>query len=107
MINAIFFKNNNFYYSFCVEGHAGYDTNGKDIVCAAVSSAIDMTIDAVKNIVGEKIDIYIDELVATVNFRLVNQDNEVSSMFIKSLCNHLINISKAYPDNIDVKIKSL
>lgn len=103
MINAIFYNNNNFYYSFRVEGHSDYNIAGKDIVCAAVSSAVEMTINAIKNVIGEKINLEIDDIRAIVCFELINKDNEVASLFIKSLCNHLVNISEVYPDNIKIK----
>ena len=103
MIEAVFFSNNNFYYSFLIQGHADYNINGNDIVCAAVSSAVDMTINAIKNIVGEKINLNINNKKALVSLELVNQDNKIASMFIKSLYDHLINISEVYPDNIKIK----
>ena len=45
MISGKVFKNkNNEITGFSFTGHSGYDGFGKDIVCAAVSSAVQMTI---------------------------------------------------------------
>ena len=43
-------KNNNQYKSILIKGHALYEDFGKDIVCAAVSSIVTTTINAIEMI---------------------------------------------------------
>lgn len=65
MTKVTIYKNSEGYISrFRVEGHSGYDTKGKDIVCAAVSVLAQTVLIAlveVLNINEELIDYSIDE----------------------------------------------
>lgn len=132
MIKALFFKKNNFFYSFRIEGHAGYGFDGNDIVCAGVSSAVDMTINAIKNIVKQDCNLEINASKAVVFFSLKDlksnnfetknaQDGEhkknsaeekidtfvLSSVFMKALHCHLANIAKAFPTNVSVLVSEV
>lgn len=51
MIRAEFFYKKGRPLRFTVSGHAGYAENGKDIVCASVSSAVQMAINGITEIV--------------------------------------------------------
>ena len=106
MIKAVFFINSEErYYKFIIQGHANYKTSGSDIVCAAVSSTVDMTIGAIKNLLKAQYLLKIDSKNSKVIFELKNKDIYSAGLFIKALCNHLINISKEYKDNVSVEIK--
>lgn len=48
-------------YKFKVEGHSGFDEAGKDIVCAAVSTATQSVILGLSEILGIRLNIIIDE----------------------------------------------
>lgn len=50
MIEAEFRRKGRRITGFSVSGHAGYADNGKDIVCAAVSSAVQMAANGVTEI---------------------------------------------------------
>jgi len=41
MIRIILYRHDQQYTGFCVSGHAGFAEAGRDIVCAAVSSAVE------------------------------------------------------------------
>ncbi len=108
MIKAFFFKNNNHYCSFKIEGHSGYASKGDDIVCAAVSSAVDMTIGAIKNVVKQQCEVEINSAKALVNFKLTRnsaQQDVVASSFIEALYLHIANISKSFPKNVTVRVQ--
>ena len=105
MIKATFFSYNDNYYSFIIEGHANHGFSGNDIICAAVSSAVDMTINAIKNIIKEDCFLNINPSKAEVYLKMKNKTSEKASLFIQSLYDHLLNISEAYPDNVKVKNK--
>ena len=52
MVSVTFFKNQkNFFSGFSLSGHAGMGEYGKDIVCAAVSSAVYMVINTLTDII--------------------------------------------------------
>ncbi len=50
MIEAAFICANRRVAGFTVSGHAGYADSGKDIVCAAVSSAVQLTANGITEI---------------------------------------------------------
>lgn len=52
MITISFRKNKDEYLSYEVDGHAGYDEIGKDIVCAGVSAVAYMGINALAEVAG-------------------------------------------------------
>lgn len=51
MINIEFYKKQNSIVKFVMNGHAGYSEND-DIVCAAASSAMWMTVNGIENVAG-------------------------------------------------------
>lgn len=103
MIKAQFFISNDLYFSFIIKGHANFNPDGDDIICSAVSSAVDLIIDALKNVVNADFKIDVNYQQAYVNLKLNKHDNNIASMFIKSLYNHLLNISLSYPENLNIK----
>ena len=48
-------------YKFKVQGHSGYDESGKDIVCAAVSTATQSVILGLSEILGVRLNLIIDD----------------------------------------------
>lgn len=50
MIVAEFFRKGGEITGFKINGHAGYDDYGKDIVCASVSSAVQLTANMITDI---------------------------------------------------------
>lgn len=106
MINAVFLKDNEFYYAFKISGHADYSFSGNDIVCAAVSSAVDMTINSTKNNCKKNYRLDINHSEAVVYLKVTKKDDFLSSIFIKELYNHLVNISKIYPANLSVTVNN-
>ncbi len=57
MIEAMFPRANCQITGFTVSGHAGYATSGKDIVCAAVSSAVQLTSNGITEILHYPADV--------------------------------------------------
>ena len=54
MIRAEFFSKAGRLTGFSVSGHAGYADAGEDIVCAAVSSAVQLTANGITEVLGVK-----------------------------------------------------
>ena len=52
MISICFSKKNDTYLSFEVEGHAGFDVIGRDIVCAGISAIAFMALNALTEVAG-------------------------------------------------------
>ena len=97
MIRAVFF--------FCfigrgfeIRGHAGGNA-GRDIVCAAVSSAVYMTANTVTEII--KVHADISEQDGHLKFS-VGEENDSAVAVLDGLKLHLTELSKQYPKKIKV-----
>ena len=89
MIRARFFTQDGAPCGFCIRGHAGLDAAGRDILCAAVSSA------GIRALVREK-DGYLYVWV-------VRKDRERSRAVLAALRRHLIGLFEAYPTYLQVE----
>ena len=78
-----------------IKGHALYDDYGKDIVCAAVSSIVITTVNAILSI--DKDAIKYDEKVFLIE---VLKDDEVVDKLLVNMINMLKELSEEYPKNI-------
>ena len=82
-----------------IKGHALYDEYGKDIVCAAVSSIVTTTINAILRIDNasieykEKNGVYIKVL----------KHSEVIDILLINLIDLLENLEKQYPKHIEIR----
>lgn len=78
-----------------VKGHANFDQSGKDIVCAAVSSAIIITVNALKHL---KIDNNVNFEVKEGYFKLNVLSNEkIVIGLLENLKYALTDLEKQYP----------
>lgn len=77
-----------------IKGHALYDDYGKDIVCAAVSSIVITTVNAILSI--NKDSITFDESVVIK----VIKDDEITGKLLINMINLLKELEHDYPNNI-------
>ena len=82
-----------------IKGHADYDTLGKDIVCAAVSSIVTTTINDILALTEDKIKY--DTQDGNVLITVVS-DNEVVEKLLNVLINMLKELATDYPQNIKI-----
>lgn len=102
MITADFFKNSdNKLLGFAVSGHSGFEDVGKDIVCAAVSSAVMLVSNAITESFG--IDAKVKSEGGTVCLKLNGESGEADKLLL-SLLNHLYVLQSDYPDFVRVKL---
>ncbi|MCD7847285.1 MAG: ribosomal-processing cysteine protease Prp [Oscillospiraceae bacterium] len=102
MITALFkVSGQGSYKGFSVSGHSGYSEAGSDIVCAAVSSAVMLTVNSC--IDGFNVDAVPEVYDDTVKFT-VNKKSSDADRLIDSLREHLEALSEEYPDNVAVAI---
>lgn len=88
------------YVKITFRGHADYDTYGKDIVCAAVSSTMLCTVNAIYLISDDSINVLKDNNIFTIE---VVKDDDVSNKLINNMMNCLKDLEKQYPKNIKIK----
>ena len=90
-------KNNK---KICITGHALYDTYGKDIVCASVSSIIYTTVNALFKINKESIE-YNDDgnTIEIINLR----KDEITNKLLDNMIELLHQLEIDYPKNIKIE----
>lgn len=102
MINADFLKSENGLYGFLVKGHAGYDLYGKDIVCAAVTSAVQLTANGITEVLGISANVLVLE--NKIELRLPSNSVKEAVFFLDALLLHLNLLAEEYEDTIIVNI---
>lgn len=92
---------------FDISGHSGYDEIGKDIVCAAVSSAAYMTANTIADVMGARVDVIVEESMGHMRFLVHNKYLSDCGYILKGFKNHLIMLEEMYPENIKVFYKGV
>ncbi len=102
MIRAEFFYKKGEPQRFVISGHAGYAESGKDIVCASVSSAVQMAINGITEIVKVncKVNVYED----TIECILPQSSRPAAWHFVSALRLQLKNLSEDFPKTINLII---
>ncbi len=99
MIRVKFFIGNNRLNGFEISGHAMFAQRGKDVVCAAVSSAAYMAANTVTDVIGASAQTSVDEAAMILK---LNESNDKCEAVLRGLELHLTELSKQYPQNIKV-----
>ncbi len=99
MIKVILTKKDDNVNKVIINGHAGYDDFGKDIVCAAVSSTVITTINILLSFDNQSIS-YNDSRGLIIE---VLKNDMATKKIINVLISNLYELEKAYPKNIQIK----
>lgn len=109
MIQIELLKKNGDYVSLKLKGHAGYNYNGNDVVCAAVSILVLNTVNSIEKIVKEKILVVKEEQkdgILEVNLSYIKSND--SKVLLKSMAFGLEQIKKKYGKKyIDINIREV
>jgi uncharacterized protein len=101
MIKTVLKKRDNHISEILVEGHANYDHKGKDIVCAAVSTALIISVNLIEKF---KLDHKIDLKVNDGYFKLQTKDVDLTiDTILSNLEYSLDDLEKQYPIYIKIK----
>lgn len=104
MIQIEFFKSGAEFRGFEVKGHSMRAPIGKDVVCAAVSSACLMAANTITEIIG----LNAIEEAEDAFMRLILEDELAPAQdMIKGLKLHMEELAKSYPKNIRVIISEV
>ena len=93
-------KKNNKYKKITFKDHANYAEFGKDIVCAAVSSTMLCTVNAIYLINEDSINIAKNDndfTIEVVNF------NDITNKLLENMMHCLESLEKQYAKNIKIK----
>ena len=102
MIRAEFFYKKGEPRRFVVSGHAGYAENGKDIVCASVSSAVQMAINGITEIVKTNCEVNVKK--ESIECVLAPEPRAAARHFVSALRLQLKNLSEDFPGTINLII---
>ena len=94
MIKVEVTKNN-----ISILGHANYDDYGKDIVCAAVSSVVQTSVEGIASINESAIDVKQSQDKLEI---IINSNDEITTKLINNMLNCLKQIEKEYSKNIKI-----
>ena len=99
MIKVRIVKNNNIIESIHCNGHAKYDSYGKDIVCASFSTMIITTINGILEIDSDAISYTDNNNLEIIN---IKKDNITNSL-LNNLVNMIYELRDNYDKNINIK----
>lgn len=99
MITVKIEKENGYYKSVSVLGHAMYDDYGKDIVCSAVSSIVITTVNAILSLDKESISYVVSK--KGLNIKILKQ-KRVTNVLIHNMIRMLKELEKKYQENIKI-----
>lgn len=100
MTQSKFYSTAGIITGFEIKGHSGVEQRGKDIVCAAVSSAAYMTVNTITEQYG--IEAAVSEKDGFLRVMLPVKDAKRCQELMKGFCFHLKELQKQYPHNIIV-----
>lgn len=93
MLRAVFYRRDNALCGFEVKGHAGYGTQGSDVVCAAVSSAVMLVCNAVTDFMGAQASAEVGEDMISLR---VHKHSAQSEKLLEAFYDHMENIAAEY-----------
>ena len=97
MTHITIYKNkDNQCVGFRVIEHAGYASDGEDIVCAAISVLVINTINSLDQLAGEKFKLVTNEEEGLIDCRFEKSINEKSRLLLESMVLGLQEIKKQY-----------
>lgn len=104
MIEISFFENGKETYKVIAKGHSGYAESGSDIVCAAVSTLVQSTYLAVKDL-GVDVDLARDDGVPLFEFGMEKESNNHDvQVLMRALRVGIEDLRSGYPKFITVKV---
>ncbi len=116
MLKVTFFKKNGVYFGFKETGHAGFDDEGFDIVCSAVSAMTMLVVNAIEvsycseaeyNIINDSADIEVYAYGALPETGLSPEKQFAISGLIYAYYVQLIDLIEEYGDYISVEEREL
>ena len=91
---------------FEVCGHANYGEHGKDIVCAAVSSAAYMVVNTISDVLNVSAEVNVRDD-GYMYLRVPDKSVYLCEILLKGLKNHLILMEESYPRNLKVNYEEV
>ncbi len=103
MIRAEFYETKGKLIGFRISGHAGFALNGRDVVCAAVSSAVQLTVNLLDNFECSP-DVKVGDNVIRCT---IGNDAAESSKILEELKRHIEAVIEEFPKTIKITISEV
>ena len=110
MIRVTVYKNGRYgYVGFDMEGHAGYDDPGKDLVCAAVSALVINAVNSIERFTDDETSCVSDEEKGSIRFRFRGIPSHDAALLLDSMILGLEEVeeSEEYEPYIDIIFKEV
>ena len=108
MIHVTIFRNSNLdFVGFRSEGHAGYDIEGQDIVCSAVSVLVINTINSIELYSHDDYEKPRYSEHGLVEFWLADKPSHDALLIMKVFANGIKDLSETYSDYICLTFKEV
>ena len=104
MTRVEFFDQDGRISGFNVSGHSGYAEAGADIVCAAVSTAVQFAEITISDVLGNRVKTKVNEEEARITLKLpaTCEDEEAVQAVLTGMMLTLCELRDQYPDYIEV-----
>ena len=106
MTTVTFYSEGSRITGFTVEGHSGYASEGEDILCAAITSAVRLAECAINDILGLEASVKVREKDASISLKLpgsLGQTNESTCQtLLTALMVYFTELTEEYPDHLIV-----
>lgn len=104
MTKVEFFTQEDRITGFRVSGHTGFGEEGSDVLCAAVTSAVNLTECTVNDVCGARARVRVNEAEASISLTLPAACDEEESVqaALSGLLVYLIGLRDEYPDYLEV-----
>ncbi|MFA5657752.1 MAG: ribosomal-processing cysteine protease Prp [Oscillospiraceae bacterium] len=99
MITAEFIKSGSAFIGFCVSGHSGFSDSGKDIVCAAVASAVQYCSNTITDCFNVRADVKVLENIIRLK---LPPETPAAEKMIEGLFVHLNFLAEDYKGTIKI-----
>ena len=108
MIKAVFYKADEEFKGFSLTGHAMFELDGPDVVCAAVSGMTNLVLNTLTEVFKCDLATVVDgdeaKIEATVENVIPGTENSVNGV-IKGFMLQLQDLEEQYPKNLRVTFK--
>lgn len=101
MIKAEFWSDGGQLIGFRVHGHAGYDDYGFDIVCASVSSAVELVCNTITETFNHKAEVVVEDNLISLKLLDCPKDSPCVKV-LEGLRLHFEGLSERFQKNVKV-----
>ena len=107
MISVRFFQRQGKLSGVTVSGHAGYGEYGRDIVCASVTSALQLTANGITEILKAPCDVRMETNRISLTLDRPGELEGEAVHFLQALQLHLTVLAEDYPNTITILVSEV